>query len=53
MQVRWGRALDVQDRLDRRGLEPRKLTEGQEVLLVVDQDPEPVLRDVGDLNGRR
>ena len=36
------RLLDVEDGLDRGGLEPRKLLERQKQLAVIDQQPETV-----------
>ena len=46
------RQLDVAELADRNLSEPGEVLEGQEALLLPEQEPEPVLRNVGDLNGR-
>lgn len=51
-QVRWGWPLHVKDRVDGGLLEPGELLERQEQFAAVDEHPEAVLGDVGDLSGR-
>jgi hypothetical protein len=52
IQMMRMRQLDVAELADRNLSEPGEVLEGQEALLLPEQEPEPVLRNVGDLNGR-
>lgn len=50
IEVMGMKQFDVQKFADRRILEPRKVSEGEEQLPVPNQEPEAVLRHVPDFN---
>jgi hypothetical protein len=50
VEVSRTRPLEPKYGLDRSALEPREVFEGKEQLVIVQQQPEPMLGDVRDLN---
>jgi len=50
VEVSRARSLQPKYGLDRSALEPREVFEGQKQLVIVQQQPEPMLGDVRDLN---
>ena len=50
VEVSRARPLEPKYGLDRSALEPWEVLEGKEQLVIVQQQPEPVLGDVRDLN---